>query len=283
MTDLPLLCELRRRLALVRDSLPVPCLLCGSRTPGGLCPYCALALAGEKSSPARCPRCALRGCVQGHTDAIFQCPDCPGLSPALERVIAAFDYAWPGDMLIEQFKVRGRFSTAVVLARLLAQALGQASSSESEQLLVPAQAGQLPWIHSLHATRSPQRVPMLVTAVPASRRSLAQRGFNPAAELGRALARRLGWEWCPGLVLRVQEGQSQKSLGRSARLQEVRGLYRCAGQVCGKQVLVVDDVMTTGATLSAIADALLEQGAERVWGAVAARTPLESGAPLRAV
>src|SRR5690606_14100492 len=75
----------------------------------------------------------------------------------------------------------------------------------------------------------------------------------------------------------------QKSLGRSARLQEVRGLYRCAGQVCGKQVLVVDDVMTTGATLSAIADALLEQGAERVWGAVAARTPLESGAPLRAV
>lgn len=290
--------ELRRRLMLVRNTLPLSCLLCSSRTPGGLCPHCTRAVLGSGRREAhRCPRCALslavpikpseeKGIVaeslrraakrlgmaipphDAQAEGLVPCPDCPGLSPALERVIAAFDYAWPGDLLIEQLKVHTRFSTAVVLADLLAGSFTMAPSPGLPQW---RELSQWCWV---------QQAPMLVTAVPASRRSLVLRGFNPAAELGRALARRLAWEWRPDLLTRALEGQSQKSLGRGARRREVQGLYQCPGGVIGKQVLVVDDVMTTGATLSAIADALAEQGAARVWAAVAARTPARHDLPI---
>lgn len=183
------------------------------------------------------------------------CPDCRDLSPALERVVAAFDYAWPGELLIQRLKLQGRFSCAAVLADLLA------ARCHALQTRRPAV--------SLWCQRS-----TLVTAVPASGRSLALRGYNPAGEVGRALAHRLGLEWRPGAIVRSQGGRDQKDLGRRARRIGVQGLYRCPGGVAGKEVLIVDDVMTTGATLSAIADALKQQGATRTWAAVLARTPL---------
>ena len=96
-----------------------------------------------------------------------------------------------------------------------------------------------------------------------------------AGEVGvRELARRLGLAWRPGLLRRSQDQQDQKSLGRRARRMGVQGLYHCPGGVAGREVLVVDDVMTTGATLSAIADALQQQGAARIWAVVLARTRL---------
>lgn len=119
---------------------------------------------------------------------------------------------------------------------------------------------------------------MLVTAVPSSRRALALRGYNPAGEVGRALARRLVLEWRPDLLQRVREGRGQKHLGRRARRQDAQALYRCAGVVAGRSVLVVDDVMTTGSTLDAIAQVLREQGASTVRGAVLARTPMRGQA-----
>ena len=118
---------------------------------------------------------------------------------------------------------------------------------------------------------------MVVTAVPSSRKSLVQRGYNPAAEIGRALARRLNLEWHPGFLERVEEGLQQKHLGRKARREQAERLYRCPVSVSGIRVLVVDDVMTTGSTLSAIADALIQQGAAEVCAAVVARTPAVRG------
>lgn len=256
MAHLSMLREFQCWLRRTRDRLPVACLLCGSRAAGGLCRYCREAVTADKEEVRRCPRCAvaLRGKpAAGHPD----CPDCPDLSAALERVIAAFDYHWPGDLLIERLKVQGRFSCAVVLAGMLAERCQTAID-----------------LHSSKRTS-----PMLVAGVPASRRSLILRGFNPAAELGRALAVRMGWEWQPGLIHRAHEGQGQKSLGRRERRREVEGLYRCDARLQGRAVMIVDDVMTTGATLSAIADLLQQRGAAEVWAAVAARTPTRLEAP----
>lgn len=218
------------------------------------------------------PACAAdAGTASG--DGCFPCPDCRDLSPALKRVVAAFDYTWPGDLLIQRLKLQGRFSCAPVLADLLAarchalqlqtQAQAQVPTRTRPQAQLPAPATSLCCGHST-----------LVTAVPAGSRSLALRGYNPAGEVGRALARRLGLEWRPGLILRSQDGRDQKHLGRRARRIGVQGLYRCPGGVAGREVLIVDDVMTTGATLSAIADTLNQQGATKVWAAVLARTPL---------
>jgi len=266
MAHLHILREFHARSFVWRDRLPLDCLLCRSRTPGGLCPYCREAVCGSMAVQIpRCGRCELRLALRaepglapeeaGPADAVAACPDCATLVPSLSRVVAAFDYDWPGDLLIRRLKLQGRFSAAPLLAGLLAQR-GEALRS----------AGMHLWDE--HHT--------LVTAVPAGRVSLIARGYNPAAEVGRVLARRLRLAWRPGLVLRGRDGDGQKHLGRRARRRAVQGLYHCPGGVAGREVLVVDDVMTTGSTLSAIAGVLAEQGAAQVWGAVLARTPAHS-------
>src|SRR5690606_33205378 len=140
-------------------------------------------------------------------------------------VVAAFDYVWPGELLIQRLKQGGSYSSAPLLARLLAE---RCLAREADGGCASA---------ALHGS--------VVTAVPSSRQSLVRRGYNPAAEIGRALARRLNLKWQPGLVERVEEGREQKHLGRKARREQAQGLYHCTGGVEGKHVLVVDDVMTT--------------------------------------
>lgn len=246
--------EFQARLLSLRDGLPLDCLLCRTRSPGGLCRHCRRAVVASMARDGRrCRRCDLPLPPIMPTPPPAGCPDCSGLSPALERVVAAFDYAWPGDLLIQRLKLQGRFTCAPVLAGLLAA--------------------------RCHELRAPLMAPLwrergtLVTVVPAGSRSLVLRGYNPAGEVGRALARRLALDWRPDLVRRAREGRDQKDLGRRARRLGVQGLYRCPGGVAGREVLIVDDVMTTGSTLSAIADALKERGAAKVWAAVLARTP----------
>src|SRR5690606_14408058 len=244
MADLFRLREWRTGLYRLRERLPVPCLLCRTRAPGGLCADCKLAIHGLRS-PAnpRCPRCSVA------LGAFESCPDCPTLSPALERVVAAFDYSWPGELLIQQLKLQGRYGCAPVLACLLAE--------RCQGLEFALRPGPDVW----------------VVAVPASRRALRLRGYNPAAELGRALAHRLGLAWRPDLITRMREGERQTGRSRRLRRHGVEGLYRCTVPVAGRRVLLVDDVMTTGSTLDAIARELHQRGAVQIIGAVAARTP----------
>src|SRR5690606_1562248 len=110
MADLFRLREWRTGLYRLRERLPVPCLLCRSRAPGGLCADCKLAVCRlGRHARARCPRCDVA------LGALASCPDCLALSPALERVVAAFDYAWPGELLIQQLKLQGRYGCAPVL------------------------------------------------------------------------------------------------------------------------------------------------------------------------
>ncbi|MFA7669769.1 MAG: phosphoribosyltransferase family protein [Burkholderiaceae bacterium] len=265
MAYLKTLCEFYGRL---RDHLPTACVLCSTRTPGGLCEHCRSAVCQSRLSGwPRCPRCDLllgegRVAPEAHaglTPAAGQDPDCPDCAvapPVLERVVAAFDYAWPGELLIQQLKLQRRISYAPVLAALLA------ARCTDLQGCPEARGGF--WGEQ----------PVLVMPVPSSRHSLVARGFNPAAEIGRDLAYRLRLEWRPELLRRVREGHEQKSQGRHARRQGVEGLYSCSDAVAGRDILVVDDVMTTGSTLNAIATVLKGKGAHKVWAAVAARTPL---------
>lgn len=238
--------EWQARLAAWRDRIPLDCLLCRSHAPGGLCAHCRQAVCGTMTDSAarRCGRCAL-----ALPEACVDCPDCQAWSPALAGVVAVFDYEWPGELLIQRLKRQGRYGCAPVLAGMLADRLvGQGLGT-------------------------------LVTAVPASRRALALRGYNSAAEVGRALARRLALEWRPAMLRRTRDGHDQKRLGRRERRAGVEGLYHCGGGVAGRNVLVIDDVMTTGSTLDAIAQALKAQGAAAVHGAVLARTPMRGQAP----
>jgi len=228
----------------VLDHVPTDCPLCLARSHGGRpCKGCLSDLtAGAPSS--RCPVCALSlppNCI---------CPDCAVLQPAFQRVISALEYKPPADQLILQFKDAGRFQHARFMADILACAV----RAEAPELLDEF---------------------TIVVPVPSSRVALRRRGFNPAAEIARQLAGRLGLRYWPILLRRGHDGISQKTLGRMARARMPTNRYHCSRRLNGETFAVVDDVLTTGATLHAIACELKQAGASNVVGLVVARTPYQ--------
>ncbi len=111
----------------------------------------------------------------------------------------------------------------------------------------------------------------LVIPVPISPRRLRDRGFNQAELLARPLAASLGAQF--GDVLDREDRPAQSTLDAQARRRNLQDAIRCraAAELGGRSVLLVDDVMTTGATLSVCADVLLDAGAGAVRGLVFAR------------
>ncbi|MDX1648673.1 MAG: ComF family protein [Myxococcota bacterium] len=102
------------------------------------------------------------------------------------------------------------------------------------------------------------------------------RGLHPPALLARAVAREAGRPLRPGLLRRVRDTPSQTGLARDARRRNVAGAFRASGR-CPPRVWLVDDVVTTGATLAEAARTLRRAGAREVVGICAARTPAPPG------
>lgn len=224
------------------DRVPTDCPLCLAASCGGQpCGGCLDDIRAQLPVE-RCGVCAL-GLMPGRS-----CPDCAALGPMFDRVISAFDYAPPADQLILQLKNAARFQHARFMADLLAGALRRDAPELVAEITI-----MLP--------------------VPSSRQALRRRGFNPAGEIARQAADRLGLPYRPGRVLRTGGGISQKRLSRADRTRAQSGRYVCVGRLDGQVVAVVDDVLTTGATLHAMARALKQAGAAKVVGLVAARTP----------
>jgi ComF family protein len=224
--------------------LPSDCPLCGTRAAGGnLCPACEADVlwTTHTASLPRCGHCALRLPRAG-----LACPDCAAIPPRFQRSVIAFDYAAPADLLILQLKQRGQYARAGLLARLLAASIERSDGLDPQTRLVP---------------------------VPASRQSLLRRGFNPSNEIARRLGRELGLPVRRDLLVRTREAAAQHSLGRQARSHNSVALFRATGAIPRWPVAVVDDVMTTGATLDAVSRALLDAGAASVVALAVARTP----------
>ncbi|MER1967477.1 ComF family protein [Castellaniella sp. GW247-6E4] len=229
--------------------VPADCPRCGARARGGRpCPAC-LPAPIPTGDGRRCPVCARR-----LADAA--CGDCARRPPAFDRVVAAFDYEAAGRDLILLYKARRRFELSGALADLLALAAGAADPPlPGSTILVP---------------------------VPSRREAILRRGFNPAAELARALSARLGLRCEPGMLRRTDGGAKQALLGRAARRVAQRDAYYCGPVPGGCHVAVVDDVLTTGSTLDGIARALKASGATVVTGLVLARAvPDAARSPAR--
>jgi ComF family protein len=113
-----------------------------------------------------------------------------------------------------------------------------------------------------------------VTPVPMHPLRLIRRRYNQAAEIARPLARRAGLAYWPGALKRTR-GESQAGKSASGRRRNAAGAYACPdgwrARVEGRSILLVDDVMTTGATAEACARALIKAGARHVALAVVAR------------
>jgi ComF family protein len=158
-------------------------------------------------------------------------------------VVTAFDYRFPIDRLVRRFK----FSSDLAVGSYLGGALAHAAAS---------------------AVR-----PDLVVPVPTSATRLRERGFNPAAVLARSVGRRLGIAQDIRALAKTRHTPPQAGLGRENRLRNLQGAFVARRDFAGMSVAVVDDVMTTGATLAGLAAVLRRAGAVRVSGWVVARTP----------
>jgi ComF family protein len=113
----------------------------------------------------------------------------------------------------------------------------------------------------------------LVVPVPLSFERLSERGFNQSLQIARAYCRSSGARLDVNLVRRIRHGPPQQTLALDARRRNIRGAFAAAGDVAGREVLVIDDVMTSGSTMDEIARVLLAAGAARVHALVVARTP----------
>jgi len=127
------------------------------------------------------------------------------------------------------------------------------------------------------AQRAPGPPPELVVPVPLHPRRLQARGFNPAALLARSVARAVASPAAPRALRRTRSTASQTGLDRVARRKNVTGAFACSVDPPAT-VWLVDDIVTTGATLSECARCLRRHGARRIVAICVARTPRRQGA-----
>lgn len=213
--------------------LPGSCLLCGDDSQGSLlCAPCTNDL--PQLASAQCPICA------DQTTHGERCGACLREPPHFERTLALFRYDFPADRIVHALKYGHQLAVASWSAQKLAERLGD----ESFDRIIP-----LP----LHPER------------------LRERGFNQSAEIARAFQ---FWAKIPvdrGNVVRTRATPPQADLPHKARHKNVRGAFECRADFTGQRLLLIDDVMTTGATVNECARVLKLHGAAEVTVAVIAR------------
>ncbi len=233
--------------ALVDNIKASQCLLCLARGRRHcLCPDCLRDLPWLGRA---CTGCALplpetaADHRAGHDNDEDRCQDCRLNAPPWQSVSALFRYEFPVDRLISAFKYHGRLALADAFGSLLAD--------------------QLP----------PSWRPDLLLPVPLHEHRLRQRGYHQTALLAGVMARRLGSASDWRGLRRLRDTAMQKTLDPQARLANLSEAFAWqGGTLAGRHVMLVDDVMTTGATLRTLTLPLLAAGAASVRIAVIART-----------
>lgn len=218
--------------ALLDTLLPRACLLCGDRSQASLCAGCAADL--PRLAGPLCPVCATPFATPAPA-----CGACLQSPPAFDATLAPLRYGFPVDRLIQSLKYSCRLASADFFA------------------------------HSMLAGTHPEGT--LLMPVPLSRQRLHERGFNQALEIARPLAHALALPLDATALTRPRDTLPQSRLPWRARKGNVRHAFECNRDLTGVAVIIVDDVMTTGATLDAVARTLKDHGATRVTNWVAAR------------
>lgn len=221
---------------------PPRCVGCGGRG-AWFCARCAKAVVASQQAGSRCARCdrplAGGGCVA-----------CQSMAMELDGVRVAGAYTPPLKTAILAFKYQRRSGAARDLGQILAHAWQARPGAPIERIVA---------------------IPM-----PAERRR--QRGFNQADLLARVCARELHVTYFPQALRPTRTPQQQHTLSAAARRANVLGLYACDGpgasDLAGRNVLIVDDITTTGATLEAAASTLRAAGVRSAWGLALARPEL---------
>lgn len=225
------------------DVLGRRCELCGAAVKKeGLCQRCSPLLAPRLGG--YCPGCGemfLAADVEP-----YLCGSCRLAPRPFSRLVFHGPYEGALREAITGFKFHSHLGRTALLARLASRAF----------------------------VRSGLPVPDLVVPVPLHPRRLKERGFNQSLEIGRLVARELGTKCASGALVRSRETPPQASLSFQQRQHNLTKAFVAQGQeVAGKEILIVDDVMTTGGTLNECAKVLKKARAGDVAALVVARTP----------
>ncbi|RZL01661.1 MAG: ComF family protein [Rubrivivax sp.] len=224
--------------------LPWPglCLVCQKAQWQAVCAHCLSAFAPPR---LRCGRCALT-LEPGRPDCLA-CEDHP---PEFDRAVAAVDYASPWRELVARFKFNGDVALAKPLSALMAAQLKSLPRRGRPQWIVPT---------------------------PLSRARLRERGYNQSWQLASHLSRQVGIPVLPQALRRVKDTARMMTLEADDRRQQISGAFEvvksCRRALAGRHVALVDDVLTTGATLDEITRTLQAAGVRQVSVWVLARTP----------
>jgi ComF family protein len=124
---------------------------------------------------------------------------------------------------------------------------------------------------AIYARKLGWRVDMVVP-VPLGKQRMKERGYNQVGLLARPLAGLQGWRYLPQVLVRTRETRTQVGLSPLERKENISGAFRAEPILAaGKDILLVDDVVTTGATLAACSDALIKAGARNIYALTLAR------------
>lgn len=212
-----------------------PCPLCHALSVGTLCAGC------ERALPWNRPACSLCACAQSHDDL---CRSCAMDAPPFDRAWAMLRMETPARESIHSLKYHAGFLQAHWLGGLMAMRLAR-RAAPLPQLLIP---------------------------VPLYRTRLMRRGYNQAQELARVITQSLAIALAPEVAVRLRATPDQIGLSRTQRRKNLKGAFAVDERVRGLHIALLDDVMTTGATLAELAQAARESGAAKieVWAAVRA-------------
>ena len=218
--------------------LPSRCAICQIWPQSPLCETCIARFAQPQR---RCPSCALP-----LPHPARRCGACLKSPPPLDLCLTATAYAWPWVDLIARYKFQHQPGWAEPLATLMLSAPWAEDTLDEADWVLP---------------------------IPLSAQRLAERGFNQSWLLARQLS---SHKADAHLLLRTRDTASQRTLPRAERLANLVGAFAVeplrATQLRGKKVLLIDDVMTSGASLHTAARVLREAGAAKVSALVLART-----------
>ena len=219
-----------------------PCVLCGSMSHDGL--WCA---ACNETLPylgaAHCPNCALPT-LSGEI-----CGQCLKYPPLFSAAIAVFGYSFPLDKLIHAMKYGEQLALAEAFSEKLVLGIDK---SDLPDCIIPM---------PLHPVK------------------LRERGFNQSLLIAAQAAYKLDIELLPGACRRVRDTPPQSALPWKERKRNVHNAFGCDANLSGMHVALVDDVLTTGASLNALAVAVQKQGASKISAWVVARTLPHSDIP----
>ncbi len=223
---------------------PSRCLLCG--LPGqadlDLCQHCYQQLPFNLTA---CSRCALPLPENILTGSV--CGRCQKKPPYYDDAFSLFSYQQPIIYLIQQLKFKYRLAHARMLGDLLNVAWAKKQVNQHDVCILP---------------------------VPLYKSRLRQRGFNQSIELARALSKTTGWPMELHRVQRLRETISQTGLDAKERRKNIRGAFKVIESLAQKQVLIIDDVVTTGSTVNELSRVLKQAGVEHVTVLSLARAPL---------